>query len=148
MDDWQSLQWLRAGPAERFLRYYRFQIWPDRHGTVARQIRKLLRDETINVLDEKRFVQSSVAIQGLPAMEWLLFEQEQTDQAFVYNGSPTFRCHFLKAISANLKNISSGLLADWEATTKRLLLILVLEAIYMQHQLSLFQYSCHNFPHS
>ena len=113
MDDWQSLQWLRAGPAERFLRYYRFQIWPDRHGTVARQIRKLLRDETINVLDEKRFVQSSVAIQGLPAMEWLLFEQEQTDQAFVFNGSPTFRCHFLKAISANLKNISSGLLADW-----------------------------------
>lgn len=114
MDAWARVQHLRIGPAESLERYHRFQLWPDKHNTGNKQIAKLLAKEDIALLEEQRFQESSVAIQGLSALERLLFSKKTSLDQFIINGKTSYRCHVVKAISHNLKIMSHGLRDDWD----------------------------------
>lgn len=113
MDAWQSVQWLRTGPSDNRLSHYRFQLWPDKNGTGARQIRKMLHEMDLDKLEETRFRKGSVAVQGLPAMERLIFDRKSGTQPFLVNGTATFRCYYLQAIAYNLEAISTELEKSW-----------------------------------
>ncbi|WP_299620394.1 imelysin family protein [Pelagibius sp.] len=105
-DGWMAVQHLRFGPSELFLRADRVQFWPDKRGRTGRHLGRLLSEADPAVLEPDRFAKGSVAVQGLPALERLLF-------ALPMGSDPAFACQVALRIGANLKDIAGGLLADW-----------------------------------
>lgn len=121
MDAWQGIQILRTGPQEMFMRNFRLQMWPDRSNTGAKQIRKLLADKSLNALKPEVFKRSSTAVQGLSAIERLIYEKNIKASDFQEDGKANYRCQLLKAITINIASISSNLLKEWEGSHKKIL---------------------------
>ncbi len=119
MDAWQGIQILRTGPEESLMRNFRIEMWPDRSNTGAKQIRKLLAEKNLDALKPDIFSRSSTAVQGLSAMERLLFAKDIQASAFQADGKANYRCQLLQAISVNLKTISTGLLKDWQTSYRK-----------------------------
>lgn len=114
MDRWQAVQWLRHGPAEFSFRHQRVQYWPDKHGSGGRQFRKLMNSPDLAKLEQSRFREGSVALQGLPVLERLLFASDPVPTDFIAaDGSIAFRCHYLGAVAANLSAIAESLVRDY-----------------------------------
>ena len=106
MDAWMTIQHLRFGPSEFLLRADRVQFWPDKRGVTGRHLAKLLTAQDPAALEPGRFAKGSVAVQGLSALERLLYAPpKDADRAFA--------CALAEAIGANLKEIAGGLLRDW-----------------------------------
>lgn len=105
MYDWQSVQHIRFGPVEFLLRYHRFQIWPDKRGSVAKHIHKLLQSEDKSRLEEQAFAQGSTAVQGYSALERLLYSDRNLSG---------FSCDLIVAISHNLHKMAAGIIHDWQ----------------------------------
>ncbi|MEM9532800.1 MAG: imelysin family protein [Pseudomonadota bacterium] len=103
---WSAVEWLRLGPIVADHRFERLFYWPDRGGRGRRQLIRLLQDPpsagpmTTAVLAEK-----SVAVQGLPALEYLLFG----------DAKPASVCRLAPAVAAQLAATSAALAADWSA---------------------------------
>ncbi len=121
MDAWQGIQILRTGPQEMFMRNFRLQMWPDRSNTGAKQIRKLLSDKKPDALKPEVFSKSSTAVQGLPAIERLIYAKDINASDFQENGKANYRCQLLQAITINTASISSNLLKEWEGSHKKAL---------------------------
>jgi predicted lipoprotein len=107
MDAWMAVQHLRFGPALLFLRYDRIEFWPDKRGVVARHLAQLLSGRDAQALEPQTFANGSVAVQGFPALERLIFDSEEATWA-----SP-FGCEVVRAIGGNLESIGADLLRDW-----------------------------------
>ncbi len=107
MDAWMDVQHLRFGPALLFLRYDRLEFWPDKRGTVRRHLAQLLSERNPKALEPHSFANGSVAVQGFPALERLMFDSDDS----VWE-SP-FGCAVVEAIGRNLHSIAKGLLSDW-----------------------------------
>ena len=69
----QRVDFLRFGPMAQEGRYERFAFFPDVHGTGARQLRRFLATEDEALLKPGALREQSAAVQGLPALESLLF---------------------------------------------------------------------------
>ena len=121
MDAWQQIQILRTGPQEMFMRSFRLQMWPDRSNTGAKQIRKLLTDKNLDALKPEVFRKSSTAVQGLSAIERLIYAKDITAVDFQDDGKANYRCQLLGAITVNIASISSNLLKAWQGDHKNLL---------------------------
>ncbi len=111
MDRWQVLQHVSLGPVSFEMRRYRIQLWPDKRGNVGKHLRRLLAAADPGDLEPSRFPRGSVAIQGLSALEHLLFEDDPAPAAFTGDGA--FRCDVVRAISANLLSITGQIGVDW-----------------------------------
>ena len=107
MDAWMAVQHLRFGPSELFLRTERVEFWPDKRGTVRRHLAQMLSDRDPHTLQADVFANGSVAVQGFPALERLLFDSEADDWV------TPFTCQLACAIGRNLTGIAAGLLNDW-----------------------------------
>ena len=107
MDAWMAVQHLRFGPSELFLRYDRIEFWPDPRGVVRRHLAQLLSDRDPAALQPEAFANGSVAVQGFPALERLLFDSGDKDWA------TPFTCDLVRAIGGNLRAIAEGLYDDW-----------------------------------
>jgi uncharacterized protein len=107
MDAWMAVQHLRFGPSELFLRADRIEYWPDQRNTVGRHLAQLLSEQKAEALEPETFANGSVAVQGFPALERLLFDSEDSTWA------TPFGCNAVRAIGRNLKSIADGLLYDW-----------------------------------
>jgi predicted lipoprotein len=70
---WSNVEILRFGPITENRRFERLFHWPDPKGLGQRQIEAALksRDEAVTQPDE--LAGKSVALQGLPALEYLLY---------------------------------------------------------------------------
>src|SRR3546814_19685235 len=109
MDAWMAVQHLRFGPSLLFLRVDRVEFWPDKRGTVGRHLAQLLSDHDPQPLAPRVFAHGSVAVQGFPALERLLYESDDV----VWMTS--FGCAVPCAIGGHLERIGAGLLEDWPA---------------------------------
>ncbi|AKH20168.1 imelysin family protein [Sedimenticola thiotaurini] len=114
MDDWMGIQHIRFGPVEMYLRYNRYQMWPDKHSTGPKQLRRFLSKQDQEVLAADKFAHTSVAIQGFSTLERLLFPGQLTLGDFGAPGNPAYRCDLLVAIADNLANMSAGIVRDWQ----------------------------------
>lgn len=121
MDAWQGIQILRTGPEEFLMRNFRIEMWPDRSNAGAKQIRKLLKEKNLQALKPEVFSHSSTAIQGLSAIERLIYEKDMVASDFQENGKANYRCRLLQAITVNLQSISSALLKEWQGSYKNIL---------------------------
>lgn len=115
MDGWQNVQWIGFGPVEAFHRGQRVQFWPDKKNAGDRQMLALIKDRKADSLDPHRIPFASVAVQGLPALEMLLFADAQTDKLLQAGAEETaFRCKLIGGIANNLARIGGELVQEWE----------------------------------
>lgn len=106
---WQGVQHIRFGPIQVLNRSYRFQLWPDKRGSVGKHLRKLLAGADQAKLDSETFTAGSVAVQGFSALERLLYDEFAETKP----DNVTWRCDVVRAITHNLMQMSSALVGEW-----------------------------------
>ena len=106
---WSRVEYVRLGPVIIDKRLERFSFWPDRKGTGLRQVQKILADKDESAIDATTLAGKSVAVQGLQALEFVLFG---TGAKALATGDD-FRCAYGAAIAANLDTIAGEILAGW-----------------------------------
>ena len=111
MDAWMGIQHVQFGPIELFQRGYRLYFWPRGQGRIAGAVDELLASRDESRFAEAAFRKASVAVQGLPAMEQLLYSEARV---FGASGEAQWRCRLLTAISANLRDMTAEIVADWQ----------------------------------
>lgn len=109
MDKWQAVQHIQFGPITYFNWNYRLQYWPDDNGTGARQLNALIASKDSAVLGSEAFARQSVGVQGVQALELLLFSEDSLSQL----QADPYRCSVVQAITANLDEIASGVSQRW-----------------------------------
>ncbi len=114
-DAWMSAQQFRLGPLSEGQRAERFAYWPEKRNIVEKQLAALLAAADPAKLTPAALAQASVAVQGLTALERLLF-QTAAAEALPAGQDSAFRCAAMSAIAANLAAIAKDALRIWEAT--------------------------------
>lgn len=108
MDAWQSVQHIRNGAITAFDQHARLQFWPDKRGKVGKQLGQLIRAGDAQVLSA--IDKQSVAVQGFPALERLIFDGDGLTLA-KENGAAFSRCDVATAIATNVAEIGADLAA-------------------------------------
>ncbi|MEH6492692.1 imelysin family protein [Halopseudomonas sp.] len=114
---WQAVRFVSFGPIEENTRAWKFQFWPDPKNLTASKVDYWLNsDKPINA---EAIAKDSVAVQGFPAAEYLLYDERitATDSALPAERS----CALITAISGNLQSNADSLNADWAALEERYL---------------------------
>ncbi len=114
---WQAVRFVGFGPIEENTRAWKFQFWPDPKNLTASKVDYWLSSD--KAISADAIGKDSVAVQGFPAAEYLLYDERITasDKALPAERS----CALLSAISANLENNAESLTADWTALEERYL---------------------------
>jgi predicted lipoprotein len=93
----------------------RFFYWPDKRRVVERQLRTLLIGLTNKTLSIDEMSQKSVALQGLPALERLLFGENATQR--LISASDKIDCQLILAFADNMNTMAVSVDAGWDADT-------------------------------
>jgi predicted lipoprotein len=109
---WSYVEPIRFGPVEQDHRHDRIFYWPDPKGLGTRQLREVLSKQDRSATDPSTLADKSVALQGLPALEYLLYGDD-ADRLTEKNDAGAFRCAFAKAVAANLVGLAKTLDDDW-----------------------------------
>ena len=108
---WARIQYISFGPIFEHQRAFRIEYWPDKRNVVGRQLAEVLKKQDHAALEPERFATTTVGVQGLPALERMLFG----DDALVAlaSGDGDFRCRLFAAISNNLETIARDVVSGW-----------------------------------
>jgi len=110
---WSVVEPIRFGPVAQEHRLERIFYWPDPKGLGTRQIREVLAKQDKSVTEPAGLVGKSVALQGLPALEYLLYGDGAA--TLDKGGSEgTFRCRFAEAIAGNLAGMGKEIVDGWQ----------------------------------
>jgi predicted lipoprotein len=112
-DAWMQAQFFRLGPLGAQQRSDRFEYWPEKRPIIDKQLSALLANADPDALAADRFAQSSVAVQGLPALERLLYG-DTARQVLSAGPEQKARIAVIKAIAHNLDNLAQELATAWE----------------------------------
>ena len=104
---WQRVQHIAVGPIETDNRRFRLQFFPDNNEAVERGVDQALAGT--DPLTETVIASRSVGIQGLPALEYLVFGIGDLDNA---DEGPR-RCELAEAITANVATIAGEVSDAW-----------------------------------
>lgn len=107
MDAWQRVQPLAFGPMLQGDGPARFQYWPDKHGTGAKQLRRALKAEDPALLQDGALAGRSVALGDLQALERVLF-------ADTYPLPGSYGCDFAVAIANHQGDLAAELNDAWQ----------------------------------
>ncbi|MBE7635976.1 hypothetical protein GUA87_03915 [Sneathiella sp. P13V-1] len=112
MVNWSYAEVIRIGPIREQGRLERIFFWPDVRSRGLKQVERRLNEEPEKLSKSlQNMKHTSVATQGLPALEFLLFPKPgDVTKQFIGTGS---RCSFVKAITGNIRNISRELTDGW-----------------------------------
>jgi predicted lipoprotein len=111
---WAGVEFLRFGPLVQGNRYEKLAFWPDTRGVMPRQVRTLLAAEDPAVLAPGALASRSVATQGLPALEFVLYDSP----GLIKSPTPAFNayaCGYAVAVAANVAGIADELRQAWSA---------------------------------
>lgn len=116
MNGWEGIQSIQFGPITEDNQAWKVQFWPDRKNLIARKTEQFVNgDEAITL---PALQESSVVIQGLSAMEYLLYDKPAAkltgDDAQGY-------CDHLNAAASNLQQVADFLHAGWHPSGKNYL---------------------------
>ncbi|MGY6273315.1 imelysin family protein [Achromobacter denitrificans] len=111
---WSGVEILRFGPLVQANRYERLAFWPDTRGVMPRQVQALIAGQDEALLAPGALSGRSVAVQGLPALEYLLYGEPALLEK---SGAPGFAyaCGYARAIAANVAAISRDVSQAWSA---------------------------------
>lgn len=108
LQSFSMVEHLRFGPLVKKNRLERLAFWPDHKGIGLKQVRKVLRIEDKTVLTLSGLQGKSVAVQGLTALEYLMYGTGKDKF-----GKGHFRCQYAEIISQNLSMIAGEIVAGW-----------------------------------
>lgn len=111
MDAWQDIQHVRFGPIDWFFRSQRFAFWPDPRNTIGKQMAELLAKHQSGAVDPDLLAKGSVATQGLPALERLIFGEDANK--LKSGADSAYRCKYVEAIATNLAQMARETQAAW-----------------------------------
>ena len=116
MDAWMPLQHVHTGPASLQTRIDRIYFWPERKNAVTKQVAALLQSGDAAALAPDRIATASVAVQGFPALQLLLYDGDDPAHSFL-SGDPAaaYRCAYGTAVARNLKAIAGQIVEGWTA---------------------------------
>lgn len=106
--DYSVIELFRLGPLLENDVQHRLFFWPDGRRIVSRQLRATLSSTDIPTLSAKEFAQKSVAIQGVSALERLLFKSANLP----VENEP--QCHMAQLIIRNIAAMASELESGWQ----------------------------------
>lgn len=107
MASWQSIQHIRFGPIAEEDRHFRIEFWPDKRNMTSKALTSLRQDIAKgDTVDDERIAQTSVAAQGFPALERLLYGDKD-----IQPGSAD--CQLAEVISDNVAGIADATLKAW-----------------------------------
>ncbi|MBT2773063.1 imelysin family protein [Halomonas sp. ISL-60] len=106
---WQAVRFIQFGPVEQNSRGWQLQFWPDRKNLVGRKVNGWLK--AADAPDAEAIAGDSVAIQGFPALEYLLYDEAMDEQAL----SDPAACDLMQAITTHIADTTSALHRDWQA---------------------------------
>ncbi|CAB3817095.1 imelysin family protein [Achromobacter sp. CF-sbj1-Ac2-l] len=111
---WARLEPLRFGPLVQANRYERLAFWPDTRGVMPRQVQAVIAAQDADLLKPGALAGRSVAVQGLPALEFVLYGEPAL---LAQQGALTFAyaCGYARAVSANVAAISRDVAQAWDA---------------------------------
>jgi hypothetical protein len=109
---WSKVEILRFGPVTEDHRFERLFYWPDPKGLGLKQVRDALAKKDEAVTDPAKLAAKSVALQGLPALEDLLYG-EGAEVLAKDGGAGSFRCRFAASIAANVDSIAAEVEEGW-----------------------------------
>lgn len=108
-DGWAAVEFITTGPISTSLRPDRVFFGPDRRNTVAKALGELTAKAKEGDLSPETVRAVSVAAQGFPALERVLYEPAEGDAAA--------RCRVGVAIARNLSEIAANVVTEWKAET-------------------------------
>lgn len=104
------IELVRLGPLMEDNRAERLLFWPDRRGIALRQVQAVLAEQDETATDLAVLRDKSAALQGLVALEYVLFG---TDAAMLAEPGGNFRCRFGRAIAQSLATMGQELATGW-----------------------------------
>ena len=106
MSAWMAIQGQGRGPEAALAQSWNIQLWPDKKNTTGRKMREIF--SSSKSWSQEEIANQSVAVQGVGAVEWLLFDQ----------ASPLTRddkvCKTAMAITENLAIHVTEISEAWE----------------------------------
>lgn len=108
-----EVEMFRFGPAREDNRFERLFFWPDRRGRGFRQVATAVQTRDPTVLTPSTLRAKSVATQGLPALDYVLFGKGAEELAQAPAGH---RCGYAAAIGARIASVATALDQDWSGT--------------------------------
>jgi predicted lipoprotein len=114
-DAWATIEFIRSGPSSDDFRRERFYFWPERKNAVERVLAAALKSASPQDLEPVAIRNASAAIQGLPALERLLFDGISTSAEFQAKEKAGFRCQLGTAISYNAAALADEMKEGWNA---------------------------------
>ena len=116
-DAWASAQQFRIGALAQGQRSERFAYWPERRNVVDKQYRALLAGKGLDGLKPDQIANASVAVQGLPTLERILYGEDQGAELLKGDSSERRRA-IVAALAANLHAIALEAQAVWADNLK------------------------------
>ncbi|WP_421724158.1 imelysin family protein [Bauldia sp.] len=114
IEAWSAVEMFRFGSARDQNRYERLFFWPDRRSIGLRQVQRLLAEENESATDIETLRDKSVAVQGLLALEYVLFGEGS--EAMATDPPESYRCHYGATIAAAVTAVAE-ITDDWRAPT-------------------------------
>ncbi|MDV5168258.1 imelysin family protein [Photobacterium rosenbergii] len=105
MQSWMSFQGREKGSEDALALSWQIQFWPDKKNTTGRKLSQLLKQDTAWTASD--LASQSVAVQGLGAAEWFLYEQPQALKT--EDG-----CQLAEAVTAHINLSGEALLSAWQ----------------------------------
>lgn len=109
---WAAVEFLRFGPMSQIGRPERLDYRPDPRGVTQRQVGALIAKRDASALDPEALAKKSAAVQGLSAIELLLY-----DDAHLINGDDDdarYRCKLALAMAQSMHTLARDVLSEWD----------------------------------
>ena len=116
VDAWSKVEFLRFGPVTEDHRHERLFYWPDPKSIGLKQVQAALVKHDAAVTQPGELAAKSVALQGLPALEYLLYGDNADTLTGAANDAASdgvFRCAFALAVATNIDTIAKSVVEDW-----------------------------------
>jgi len=110
VEAWSSAEIIRFGPITENNRLERMLFWPDRKSIGLKQVQTALSDKDPTATDATQLAGKSVAMQGLGALEFVLFGDGAEKLA---GKDEPYRCAYGAAVAANVETMAADVNAAW-----------------------------------
>jgi len=110
---WSGAEMVRFGPVRDDNNYERLFFWPDPRGRGLQQVQALLATQDATAAGVDRLREKSVAVQGLSALEYILFGTGSEALADTNDPARSFRCRYGAAIAGAIATTADAIRDGW-----------------------------------
>lgn len=110
---YSRIEFVQMGPLLVDERRERLLFWPDTKGIALRQVQAAIGSRDPTAADPASLKKKSVAMQGLAAVEYVLFGTGADD---LVSAAGAYRCAYASAATTLIDGIAQALSAEWAAT--------------------------------